>query len=155
MPTSRSYNDLATGLMLLAIAAIGYWLAADLRIGTAQRMGPGYLPRLMCFVLATLGVLIVVRAFVVSGQRLEAWAVKPLLLISLSLGAFAFGIERVGLFISVVVLVGIASLAAPDKRPVEIVILCLGLAAFASFVFVKLLGLPMPLWPDIANFGPR
>lgn len=153
MRRSPTFNDLATGLLLIAVAALGFWLAMDLRIGTAQRMGPGYLPRAMCAVLGGLGALIVVRSFIVSGAPREPWAWMPLALVSASIAAFALGIEKVGLFVSIVALVVVASLAAPDKRAGEVAILSVGLAAFSSFVFVKMLGLPIPLWPAASLLG--
>jgi len=147
------FNDIATGLFLLAVAAVGYWLIADLRIGTAQRMGPGYLPRLMCAILAFLGALIVVRAFLVRGSEREAWAWKPLALVSGAIGIFAIGIERIGLVASVAALVVVASVAAPDKRVWEVALLAVVLAAFSTFVFVNMLGLTMPVWPVPERLG--
>lgn len=148
-----SFNDLATGLLLLVVAGFGFWLCMDLRLGTAQRMGPGYLPRLMCIVLGLLGLANILRGFLIAGPAREPWTLKPLLLVSLSIAIFMFGIERIGLVASVAGLVVVASLAATDMRPLEVAISAAVLAAFSALLFVKLLGLTMPIWPDLVRLG--
>ena len=43
--------DVLSGLLFIAIAAFGLWLSRDYPVGTALRMGTGYMPRLLCWVL--------------------------------------------------------------------------------------------------------
>ena len=54
------------------MAALGLWLSRDYPIGTALRMGTGYVPRLLCWLLLGLGVIVLVQ-----GLR-EAQDARPL-----------------------------------------------------------------------------
>ena len=47
--------DVLAGLMFIAIAALGLWVSRDYPVGTALRMGTGYVPRLLCWILLGLG----------------------------------------------------------------------------------------------------
>ena len=48
--------DVLSGLMFIAIAAFGLWASRNYPVGTALRMGTGYVPRLLCWLLLGLGV---------------------------------------------------------------------------------------------------
>ena len=48
-------KDVLSGLLFIAIALFGLWLSRDYPIGTALRMGTGYVPRLLCWILLGLG----------------------------------------------------------------------------------------------------
>ena len=43
--------DVLSGLLFIAIAAFGLWASRNYPVGTALRMGTGYMPRLLCWVL--------------------------------------------------------------------------------------------------------
>src|SRR6266699_6201667 len=53
-------NALA-GLMFIGLAVLGLWLSRHYPIGTALRMGTGYVPRLLCWILMGLGAAILVQ----------------------------------------------------------------------------------------------
>jgi hypothetical protein len=144
----RSRNDLYVGLFLVGCAVIGFWLTKDLRVGTGTRMGPGYMPMALCWVLAVLGVITLVRGFLVDGPDAERWKLRPVLVISVSIAYFAFAIERLGLVLAIFGLVMIGSLADTDSKRWESLALAIGLAVFCVLVFAKALGLPMQLWPE-------
>ena len=54
-------KNVLSGLMFVAIAAIGLWVSRSYPIGTALRMGTGYVPRLLCWLLMGLGVIVLVQ----------------------------------------------------------------------------------------------
>src|SRR5215831_16189751 len=54
-------KDVLAGLMFVGVAAFGLWLSRDYPIGTALRMGTGYVPRLLCWILLGLGVVVLVQ----------------------------------------------------------------------------------------------
>lgn len=143
----RGGNDLIVGGLLIAVAGVGYWLASDLRTGTAMRMGPGYFPRLLCWVLLGFGLLLAARGLLVDGPRSERWALRPLLLVPAAIAAFGLALERFGLVVAVLALVLLSRLGGRDGRPVETALLGLGLAAFCVVLFVTLLGMSPPVWP--------
>src|SRR5437016_14614543 len=54
-------KDVLAGLLFVGVAAFGLWLSRDYPIGTALRMGTGYVPRLLCWILLGLGVVVLVQ----------------------------------------------------------------------------------------------
>ena len=143
----RSANDVFAGAFLIVVALAGEWLASDLRVGTAVRMGPGYFPQLVGWVVLGLGLLLALRGLIVEGPPAERWAPRPLLLIPASIAVFGYALERFGLVAAVLALVVVARVGGRDIRPVETALLGACLAAFCVLLFVRLLGMTPPVWP--------
>jgi putative tricarboxylic transport membrane protein len=144
----RINQDVAAGLMFLALGALGLYVARDYTVGTALRMGPGYMPRLLCWALIVFGTAIAVRGIVAGGERLTRWTLRPLVFVLAALIAFGLLIEDAGLLITAIVAAAIGALGARDFRPGDTaaVIACLAFAVVALFIYA--LGLPMHPWPD-------
>ena len=146
----------AAGLMFIAIAALGLWLSRNYPVGTALRMGTGYVPRLLCWILMGLGAAILVQGLreqdVSQPPEPGAWArLLPVVVVTASLVAFALAIEQFGLVLSILLLVGIGSFAAPGIKPWEALVAALGLIALSWVIFVLGLGLTIPVWPDAST----
>jgi hypothetical protein len=144
--------DVQSGLVFIALAGFTLWLSSSLRLGTAMRMGPGYLPVLLSYVLLVLGVLTLIVGVLKPSGATERWYLRPLLAVLAALVIFAFGIDALGLFVTTALLVLVASLATRDSRPIEVLAVALGLGAFSTALFVKALSLPIPAWPQLAIF---
>jgi hypothetical protein len=142
-------TDFAAGLFYLAVAALGLWLLRDVRLGTSMRMGPGFLPGALCYLLLAVGTWMVARSFFRTGAPLERWYPRPLAFVLGSLLLFSFSIDKLGLFATIIVMVVVASFATPESRWKEVVIAALALAVFSAVLFVKLLGLPLSIWPGM------
>jgi hypothetical protein len=56
-------KDVASGAFLILIAIIGLWLNQEHALGTARRMGPGYMPMLVFWVQLGLGTAVLGLAF--------------------------------------------------------------------------------------------
>ena len=67
-----------------------------------------------------------------------------------SLLVFALGIQRLGLFVTILLVVAVAALATPESRWREVVVMAVALAAFSTALFVRALGLPIPAWPPVS-----
>jgi hypothetical protein len=133
--------DVLSGLLFIAVAALGLWISRDYAVGTALRMGTGYVPRLLCWM--------------VQGLRAKAPPVRPTaiglratLAVTLAIVAFALSIERLGLVLAIVLLTGIGALATKALRPLETAIAALVLIALTWGIFIAGLGLTIPVWPD-------
>jgi hypothetical protein len=156
-PDGRSFlglvtrKDVLAGLMFMAIAILGLWISRNYPIGTALRMSTGYVPRLLCWVLLLLGGVITVCGIrSAEGEREPAHDLRwrPLILIPAALVAFGLSIERLGIVVAGVLLIGIGSLAGRDLRPVEIVAAAIVLIFATWAIFVWGLGLTIPVWPE-------
>jgi putative tricarboxylic transport membrane protein len=111
-------------------------------------MGPGYAPMLIAAALAAFGVLFLVRAIVSrTSEPPEPAVFRPVLIVLGAMLAFGLLVERAGLFLALVACIGIAGLAAHERKPLQITLLALGLSATICLVFVTLLGLPIRLFP--------
>jgi ABC-type uncharacterized transport system permease subunit len=139
--------DVQSGLLFIALAALILWLSSHLRMGTAMRMGPGYLPSLLSYLLFGLGILTLALGVRNPATATERWYLRPLLAVTAAIVVFAYGIADLGLFVTTVLLVMAASVATPESRPLEVAAVALGLASFSTALFVRALGLPMPAWP--------
>jgi putative tricarboxylic transport membrane protein len=143
-------KNVLAGLMFIAIAALGLWVSRDYPIGTALRMGTGYVPRLLCWILMGLGAAVAVQGLREKDAPPErtSWRqLVPIVIVTTSLVAFALAIEQVGLVLSILLLVGIGAIAARDIKIWETLIAAVVLILLAYVVFILGLGLTIPVWP--------
>jgi hypothetical protein len=147
-----SRKDVLAGLLFIVVALLGLWISRDYPIGTALRMGTGYVPRLLCWILFGLGTVVLVQGLrEVQPARItasEAGAWRPVVFVTLGLAVFGLSIERLGLVISILLLIGIGAVAARDLRPRETVAAALVLIVLSWGIFILGLGLTIPVWPE-------
>lgn len=147
----RNPQDLAAGLFLVLVAVLALVFSADLPIGRAVNMGPGYVPRLLSWVLGGVGLIITAQAFAIDGPKLEGWAWRPLVALTASILAFAFLLEPAGLVIAIMATVAVGRLAAPGIKLLEVLMLGGVLAAGSVALFTYGLGLPLHAWPEFGG----
>ncbi len=143
----RSPRSIAFGLFVVALASIGYWGVRDISRGTALEMGPGYLPILICGVLAVLGAIKLIEGFLVDGAPLEPVVWKPVIATMVSIAVFGYAVEPFGLVVATVSLVLIATLGTADRNWLSTLLFACLLAAGCVVVFVYLLRSPFTIWP--------
>ena len=147
-----SPTDAVMGVLLLALGGAGVVLSSKLPMGTAMRMGPGYFPTLVCWILVGFGVVIFLRSLVISGPALEGGKARPIVFVLAAVATFALGIEHLGLFATIVLMASLAAGACAESRPIEVVVAALALGLFSCGLFIGLLGLPMrwqPAFPGL------
>jgi len=145
--TSRlNVPDLSFAAFLVALGALAFALSSQLSIGSAAAMGPGYVPRGLSIIIMAYGLVLVVRAILSGWQSFPEIAFRPILLISASVALFAIMLPLVGLAITSFAVVICAGFAAYDVRLRENAVVALILSAFGVLLFVKALGLPIPIW---------
>ena len=144
-------DDVLAGLMFIAFALMGLFLGRDFEIGTATRMGTGYVPRLICFGLLGLGVMVVVMGLRghrrVAGASREAVPWRPLIFVPAAVFAFGFTVERVGLVVATFLVIGISALAARGQRPIPVALVAAALSVLVVAIFIFGLELPFSIWP--------
>ena len=146
-------KNVLAGLMFVGVAALALWLSHNYPIGTALRMGTGYVPRLLCWILMGLGAVVLVQGLreADSDRPAEGGALArlwPILVVTASLVAFGLALERLGLVVAIFLLIGIGSLAARGIKPWEAAATALGLILLSWAIFIEGLGLTIPVWPD-------
>lgn len=145
----RESQDFWAGVMLIAIGAGTILIARNYQFGSAVRMGPGYFPTVLGGILAAVGRFFVVKALR-SAEKIEpGWSLRALIVIPVALVLFGVMMSYAGFIPALVVLIFGSALASSEFRPVEVLLLSIGLTAACVAVFIWGLGLPYPL---IAEF---
>ena len=78
----KNPKDFFAGLLFLVIVAVFALGLRELPIGTAFRMGPGYFPMVLLFILAGLGVAILVNGLRTQGEPLGELPWRGLIIIN-------------------------------------------------------------------------
>lgn len=143
MRAVRNPKDFWAGILYLALGAAAVWLARGYGMGTAFKMGPGYLPTVLGALLALIGLAALVRSFVSTGDAIGGFAIKPMLYVTLSTIAFGFLVRGAGVIAAIGVLVLASAYASMRFRIGPMLLLAVGLIAFCVIVFVYGLGVPL------------
>ncbi len=142
----RAPKDFWAGLIYIGVGVTALWVGADYKMGTAGSMGPGYFPKVLGGILIVLGLVAMLRSIVSHGQPVGAIVWKPLVLILLACVLFGLLLRPFGLLVSLVTLVLVSAAASQelkfDLKPSTGLVL---LTVFCTLVFVKGLGVPMPI----------
>ena len=144
-PAVRNPRDFWSGLIFAVTGAAAVVLGRESAMGTTTKMGPGYFPTVLGLLLAGVGLALLVRAFVTRGAPLRGFAVRALVLVLVATVLFGVIVRGAGMLVALVVLVLVSAGASRLVRWRATLVLAVGLATFSALVFVKLLGLPIPL----------
>jgi hypothetical protein len=162
----KSQKDFASGVMFGVTGAAFAWNAATAyNVGTAAQMGPGYFPLVLGLVLVMLGGFIMFFSLVVEtpdGGVIGGVAWRPLVcilganvLFGVMLGGLpSLAIPSMGLVAAIYALCGLALLADTSSFTLRRwLVLSSVLAAGSYVVFIELLKLTLPVWPEfISNY---
>ena len=144
----RNPKDFWSGILFLGIGSTAILLAQKYPLGTALKMGPGYFPTALGGLLALVGLIAIARSFIRPGTALEPFHWRLVLMVTGATVLFGVLLRGAGLAVAVLVLVLVTAAASVYFRWRTALILAAGLAVFTALLFVKALGLPIPL------FGP-
>lgn len=141
----RNEKDLWTGVVYVAFGSAAIVLSRNYAMGTALKMGPSYFPTILGSLLILIGVISLIRSFIKPGSPFGVFALKGLILIIASIILFGFIVRGAGLVIALPVLVIISSYASIRFRWKYSLVLAAGLTIFCILVFLKGLGVPLPI----------
>jgi len=146
----NSQRDFWSGLMFIVAGIAFAWGATNYSFGSAARPGPGYFPFGLGILLAILGGAVLLKALTVKtqdGEPVGALAWRPLLLITLGVVVFGLALPKLGMVVSLPLLVLIASYAGDEFHLGEVLINSVVLTVFSWVIFIWGLNLTIPLWP--------
>ena len=141
----RGRKDFWTGLVYVFFGASAFFIARDYGMGTGIKMGPAYFPTILGGLLAAIGAIAVIRSFIVPGTPIGAFAFKGLILVSASTLLFGFVVRGAGLAVALPLLIIISAIASERFRWRATLIMAVGLTTFCVAVFLKGLGIPLPV----------
>ena len=140
------HRDIVAGVLFVLIGAFALIVARGYPVGSAMRMGPGYFPTMLGWLLIALGALVGLRAARRADWEQLAWGWKPLAWITASILLFGFLMPRLGLVPALLAMFPVAAAAGRGLRWGETLVLTVAMSAFAAAVFVYGLKLPYRLF---------
>lgn len=141
----RSIKDLLAGLLYVFFGASAILIARDYNMGTAFKMGPAYFPTVLSTLLIAVGSISVIRAFILSGTPIGSISIKGLLLVTASIVVFGLLVRGAGVAIALPLLLFISAAASTKFRWQTTLMIAAGLTLFCVLVFLKGLGIPLPV----------
>lgn len=149
----KSQKDFWSGLMFIVTGAAFAWGALNYSFGTSARPGPAYFPFGLGVMLALLGAFTLFESLTIEtedGDPIGDFAWKPLIIILSSIVMFGLLLPRLGLLITLPLLVVASSMADHEFSWKGTLINAVVLTAGSWLIFSKGLGLTIPLWPAFA-----
>jgi len=141
----RSGKDFWSGALYVFFGASAILIARDYGMGTALKMGAAYFPTLLGYLLIFLGAISLIRAFTTEGTPIGAFAIKGLAFVVLAVVLFGLVVRGAGAAVALPLLVIVSAAASKRFRWQPTLIMAAGLTLFCTLVFLKGLGIPLPV----------
>jgi hypothetical protein len=165
----KSQRDFWAGVMFIVIG-LGFAVGAmDYSLGTAcqpqdpcatslwarfmqlsAKPGAGFFPLGLGLIQALLGAMLAFEALTIEtedGEPIGAIAWKPLILVVAAVAVFGLALPRLGMFITLPLLIVMASSAGDEFSWKGVIVSCIVLTVGSWLIFIKGLNLIIPLWP--------
>jgi Tripartite tricarboxylate transporter TctB family len=146
----KSQRDFWAGLMFLVVG-VGFAIGAtNYSMGTSARPGAGYFPLGLGILTAVLGAVILFQALTIEtedGEPIGKFAWRPLIVIFATIMVFGVLLPRLGMILSIPILIVMTSFAGDQFRWRGVLISAVVLTGFAWLIFIAGLKLTIPLWP--------
>jgi hypothetical protein len=165
----KSERDFWSGLMFVAVGVVFAIGATNYSMGPAcpandpcaanlwarlsqlsAHPGAGYFPLGLSVLLALLGAIVLFKSLTIEsegGDPVGAFAWRPLIVIVVAIAVFGVMLEKIGLALTVPVLILISSLAGDEFHWKGVVANAIVLTISSWFIFVWGLKLTIPMWP--------
>lgn len=146
----KSERDFWSGIMFTVVGIVFAVGATNYSMGASARPGPGYFPLLLSIILAILGGIVLFKSLTIEtegGDPIGSIAWRPLLVIVLGITVFGVALPRLGMVVTVPVLIVISSFAGDEFKWKGVAVNAVVLTVFSWLIFVAGLKLTIPLWP--------
>jgi hypothetical protein len=141
----RNNRDFFGGLFYIVLGSLGWWIARDYPFGSALRMGPGYFPTVLSWMMIAFGVAILMMGVKNNIKITGNWSIRALILLPISTAVFGWMMEETGFLPAMLVLIPFSAAAGREFKFIEIILLTIGLTIVCTGLFIYGLGLPYPL----------
>lgn len=142
----RAPQDIAAGILFVLVGAGALAVSWSWRTGTLAEMGSGLVPQLVSVLLLLTGLGVLARGLFSRGEPIRIVSLRPLAVVTLGVLLFAGALERFGMVPAVVLVVALSALVPGRPRPAVLMALAVGLSIACVALFVRGLGLPVPVW---------
>ena len=147
----KSQRDFWSGVMFIVVGggfAIG---ATNYSMGVSARPGPGYFPLMLSTIMVLLGAIVLFKSLTIEtegGDPIGAIAWRPLIVVVVAITVFGLLLPRLGMIITVPILIFITSLAGDEFRWKGVLTAAVVLTAASYMIFIFGLKLTIPVWPS-------
>jgi peptidoglycan/LPS O-acetylase OafA/YrhL len=148
----KSQRDFWAGMLFLIVGMAFAWAATAYTFGSSAKPGPAYFPFGLGLLLALLGAIELFKALTFEregGDPIAPVAWRSLLLVVAAVAGFGYLLPRLGLFITLPLVVVLVSMAGDEQHWKDVAISAAVLTLGSWVVFVKGLNLALPLAPTI------
>ena len=139
-------KDFWAGATFFFIGASALLIAWGYPFGRTLHMGPGYFPLILSSIMIVFGLIIMIKGLRRSQKIQGPWSIRALIMLPLSLVLFGVLMRHAGLVPAMVGAVFGSAAASREFRFIEVLLLTVLLTLFAWVVFVRVMGLPYPLF---------
>lgn len=146
----KSQRDFWSGLMFVVVGVVFAVGATNYSMGSSARPGPGYFPLILSVLMAILGGFVLFKSLTIEvegGDPIGHVAWRPLLVIVAAIAVFGLALPRLGLVITVPILILMTSLAGDEFKWKGVVATAVVLTVGSWAIFVLGLKLVIPMWP--------
>lgn len=141
-------SDVVAGVVIVLLALAVGWENRVYPIGSLAEPGPGYMPLLIAVALGVFGGLIALRAGASPLFNTIDWSEgRRGMVMLVACGVATFVLERIGYRLTMIVLLVFMLGVVERKRPLPTVLVAVGFAFLAYFLFATLLKVQLPLGP--------
>ena len=147
----KSQRDFWSGVMIIVIGA-GFAIGAtNYSMGVSARPGPGYFPLILSTIMALFGAIVLFKSLTIEtedGDPIGAIAWRPLIVVVVAITVFGLLLPRLGMIITVPILIFITSLAGDEFRWKGVLAAAVVLTIASYMIFIFGLKLTIPVWPS-------
>jgi Tripartite tricarboxylate transporter TctB family len=150
----KNQRDFWSGLMFIAVGIAFAVGATNYSMGSSARPGPGYFPLILSAFMSVLGAVVLFKALTIEtddGNPIGAFAWRPLLVIVAAIAFFGLALPRLGMLITVPILIFITSMAGDEFHWKGVLANAVVLTIGAWAIFIAGLKLTIPLYPWFAQ----
>lgn len=141
----RNAKDFWTGVIYIAAGLSALIIGRDYGMGTARKMGPAFFPAILSALLIVIGLISLARSYLTPGSPVGKVTLRGLALVIGATVAFGLIVRGAGLIVALPLLVVISAYASSRFSWRTSIPLALGLTLFCILVFLKGLGIPLPI----------
>jgi len=146
----KSQRDFFSGVMFVVTGVVFAIGATNYSMGTSAKPGAGYFPLILSVLMAILGAIVLFKSLTIEtegGDPVGSIAWRPLLVIVISITVFGLALPRLGMFVTIPLLIVMVSFAG-DEFSWKGVLLSSAILTLGSWViFIWGLNLTIPLKP--------
>jgi len=143
----RDQKEFVAGMLFAAIGAAALIQSFAYELGTITQMGPGYYPACIGMALIVAGTCSIIRAmWRAQPDRLQGLAWRDMIFVLTGVLLFAVLIDRLGLIEAVAALIVMSCFGRIARRPIEVLVIGVALAALSVGVFVYGLNIPISIY---------